>query len=324
MRTKLIFYISILMFGSILSACSSSANEKDDAYLQYLNIGTAGTGGAYYPIGITVSEILSNELDLNTSAQVTGGALDNIPLTNSGEVDLAITQGPMALASVNGEEPFAEKNENISTLFNELSRGIFHLVVLNSSSIDSIADLKGKKVVLGPSGGGSLNMVSDILSVYGLSLKDIESTYVSYSEGVTMLSDRNVDAVLIQSAAPTSAITELAATTKEFKVLSIEKDEMEVLLSEFSYLSEIELPKEMYGTEENIKTVYLTNMMIVRNDLSEDFVYKLTEAIFENISKVQESHPSASNLSLENQANEAPIPLHPGAERYFKEKGIID
>ena len=307
--------LTLLLF---LIACSSNSNG-----VNYINIGTASTGGAYYPIGIAISEIISKNLGINSSAQVTGGAVENVTLVQNGEIDIAITQSPMAYAGFNGLSPYEQKNGNIAALFNGLSKGVFHIVVSESSGINSVDDLKGKKVVLGPSGGGAINVITDILSVYGLKLEDLEATYVSYSDGMSMLADNNVDAVIVQAASPAPAIKELAASGKKFKILSIESDKISELLSKFNYLDVIKLPADMYGTDSEITTVYLTNMMIVRKDLAEDTVYRITKAIFENIDKVKESHPAAKDISLQNATVRLPIPLHPGAEKYFKEKGVL-
>lgn len=323
---KLLCLSLIALLTLTTVACSSGAEEPNlnDGAPKFLSIGTAGTGGAYYPIGISIAEITREQFGTNASAQVTGGAVENVSLLHEAEVDLAITQSPMAMAGLNGTEPYQRKNDNIATLFDNISKGIFQIVTLNSSGINSLADLKGKKVVLGPAGGGALTVINDILSVYGISTNDLKGVYVSYNEGITMLSDNNVDAVLIQSAAPASAVMELAASSNDFKILSIEKDKQEELISKFGYLKQIKLPKDMYGTPQDISTVYLTNMMIVRKDLDENFVYKLTKAIFENLEKVQASHPSAKGLSLESQGATPPIPLHPGAQRYFEEQGVLE
>lgn len=344
---KLIFLSLILLLAFTLVACSSGNSNKTEQASnstgesnnsnqseetsnsngpEFLNVGTAGTGGAYHPIGISIAKILGEQLGVNATAQVTGGAVENVKLIQDAEVDIAITQSPMAVAGLNGTEPYNQKNDGIATLFNGISKGVFQLVVLDSSGINSVGDLKDKNVVLGPAGGGAINVITDILSVYGMTIDDLKPTYVSYSEGISMLSDSNVnvDAVIVQSAAPAPAIKELTASRKNFKLISIEADKIEELLSKFSYLDQIDLPSEMYETPNSTTTVYLTNMMIVRKDLDEEFVYNLTKSIFENIEEVQSSHPAAKGLTLESQGKRAPIPLHPGAEKYFKEKGVLN
>ncbi|WP_209125834.1 TAXI family TRAP transporter solute-binding subunit [Alkalihalobacillus sp. BA299] len=335
MKKPVSFFLFVLLALSLIACSSGNGSNAEQSSSnpsetpnsggsQFLTIGTAGTGGAYYPIGISIAKIAEDQLGASATAQVTGGALENIGLVQNAEVDIAVTQSPMAVAGLNGTEPYKQQNDNIATLFNGLSKGIFQLVVMESSGINSVADLKGKKVVLGPSGGGAINVITDILSVYDLGVDDLDPTYVAYNEGITMLSDNNVDAVIVQSAAPAPAIKELEASKNEFKLISIEPDKLEVLLEKYSYLDQIELSQDMYATKNATNTVYLTNMMIVRKDLDEEFVYNLTKSIFENIQQVQASHPAAKELSLELQAKKAPIPLHPGAKRYFEEQGVIE
>lgn len=329
-RYKIISYTFILIFlTGVLSACGNDTNaDQEDEESNYtpetINIGTAGTGGAYYPVGIAISDILSNELEINTTAQVTGGALENVELTQQGETEISITQSAMASLGYEGESPYKDKNEDIATLFNGLSKGVFHLVVLKSSGIDSIEDLKGKKVVLGPA-GGALEVIANIFEAHDIGLDEIKQTFVSYDEGVTMLADNNVDAVIVQSAAPAPALKELEASKNgQFKLLSFEKEKMEELLDEYKYFDSIELPADMYGTDEDTNTIYVTNMMIVKKSLDDDFVYDMTKKIFENIDKVNESHPAAKDLSLEDAATNVPIQLHPGAKKYFEEEGVLE
>ena len=340
---KIVTIMMVLMLVFSLMGCSQSADtsgktetnntlsdtEQDDSKVEaqtnkFYSIGTAGTGGAYYPIGITIAKILTNNLGIQTSAEVTGGAAENNLLINDGTVQLAITQGPMANAALTGSAPYEAPNENVATLFNGLSRGVFHVVVMGDSNINSFADLKGKKIAMGPAGGGAINVALDILSFYDITMDDIEPTFLAYSEGVDALKDGNVDAAIIQSAAPASAITQLAATTKEFKIISIEDDILEQVLDKFSYYSSMEIPASMYGNNSDATVIYLSNMLVVSLELSEDEVYQMTKAIFENMDKVKESHPAASGLTLEGAVDRIPVPFHPGAEKYFRERGLID
>jgi len=304
-------------------ASGTSSNDTSSyAKPKFLTIGTASVGGAYYPIGIAMAEVIQTSLDISTTAQVTGGAVENNIQVNRGELDIAITQGPPAYAAYNGNAPYEGKQEDLLALFSGLSKGVFQVVVKNDSKINSIADLKGKKVVMGPSGGGAITVAEDVFSLYDMTLNDITPNYISYAEGIEAFTDNNVDAVIVQSAVPASAIVQLAATTNNFKILSIEDDVLDRIIEKFPYYGAIELPKDMYGTESTAKTIYLSNMVVVNKNLPEGLVYDITKALFENIDKIKESHPSASELTLEG-ATDSPIPLHPGAEKYFKEKGVL-
>ncbi len=306
---------------------NDTTNDEGNAEVQknkFYSIGTAGTGGAYYPIGIAIAKILTNNLEIQTSAEVTGGAAENNLLLNDGTVQLAITQGPMAYAALTGSAPYESPNENVATLFNGLSKGVFHVVVMGDSNINSFADLKGKKIAMGPAGGGAINVALDILSFYDITMDDIEPTFLAYSEGVDALKDGNVDAAIIQSAAPASAITQLAASTTDFKIISIEDDILQQVLDKFSYYSSMEIPASMYGNNSDATVVYLSNMVVVSLELPEDEVYQMTKAIFENLDTIIESHPAASGLTIEGAVDRIPVPFHPGAEKYYRERGLID
>ncbi len=338
MKRKLLMVMMLIVLSISMIGCSKTAEttttttnstESTETAAEtverskFLSIGTAGTGGAYYPIGIAIADIITNDLGIQTSAKVTGGAAENNMLVNDGTVELAITQGPMAYAAVNGTDPYTDKYENVTALFNGLSKGVFHVVVMGSSDIQSFADLKGKTIAMGPAGGGAINVTRDVLSVYGLGMDDIKPTYLAYAEGVDALKDGNVDAAVIQSAAPAAAITQLAASTKDFRIITIETDMLGEILTNFPYYSSIDIPSDMYGNGSDATTIYLSNMIVVSKELSEDEVYDITKAIFENIEKIQQSHPAAKDLSLESAVDRVPIPLHPGAEKYFVERGLI-
>lgn len=331
-KKSLSIVIAVLLIISLaLTGCTSSNQESSDTGKteeapkkpKFLTIGTAGTGGAYYPIGIAMADIITNTLDIQTTAKVTGGAVENNNLAENKEVEIAITQGPMAFAAVNGTDPYNKKCENVRAIFTGLTTGVFHVVVRNDGDINSVADLKGKKVAMGPAGGGVVNVVKDIFSEYGFTIDDIETTYISYSEGIDALKDNNVDAAIVQAASPAPAIKQLAATSSNFKIISLEDEKRSKILEKYPYYSEITLDKDMYGTDSDIKTIYLSNMVVVNKDLSEELVYDITKALFENIDKIKNSHPAAKGFSVEKAVKGIPIELHPGAEKYYKEKGVL-
>lgn len=306
--------IMVVSFVSI----NSSAYEKPD----FLTIGTAGTGGAYYPIGISMAELFQNELDINTTAQVTGGAVENNSLIEKGDVDIAITQGPMAYAAVNGQDPYSQKHKNIKALFSGLSTGVFQMVVRQDSNINSIADLKEKKVSLGPSGGGAINVFRDILSAYDMTLDDIKMTFVSYQNSVDQLMDGKIDGAIVQAAPPSPAISQLSATNANFKILNLEEEKIKELLEKYPYYSEITLDEDVYGAEP-ATTIYLSNMVVINSELDDELVYEITKTIFNNIETIKNSHPAASGFNAEK-ALKVPIEFHLGAEKYLKDEGVLN
>lgn len=317
MKKSLMIVLLLIVVLCVSTIGLASSDPK------FLTIGTASTGGAFYPIGIAMAEIIHNKVGISTTAQITGGAVENNYLVDSGTNDLAITMGFMAYNAVNGFPPYTKKMDNVSVLFSGLSKGVFHVVVNKDSKIKSIKDLKGKKVALGPAGGGAIAVANDIFAFYGLKSSDIKPVYISYEQAADALTDGNIDAIVVQSAAPAPAITQLTAARKAIRILSIEDEYLDKILEKATYYSKVVLPAEMYGTDEAATTIYTSLVVVVNKKMSEDLAYRITKAFFENIDIIKNSHPSASGLELEGAVQALPAPLHPGAAKYFKEKGIL-
>ena len=300
--------------------------EKDpEVEITDIAIGTAAAGGAWYPIGAVFSDIIStSDLGIQASVQTTGGGIENCKLVNNGDTEIAITIGYLAYNAQNGLEPYPDKMENISGLFGGLSVGVMQLVVPEDSDIQSYADLKGKKVAVGPAGGGAITCLSAALEQYGVDYSEIEPSYVSYDEGISMMTDKNVDAAVVYGGVPTPAVKTLEAGNKPFRILTLTKDEQEAIMEKITYFEAVTIPANLYGLSEDVLTLGTANIVIVNKDMPEDLVYEICSLFFanENLARIQGSQPSAKGLTLEK-AGKMPIPLHPGAERFFIEKGII-
>ena len=291
---------------------------------KFMTVGTGSTGGAYYPIGVATAECLTSKLGTQATAEVTGGSLDNLRLINDGDCDLGIAQGNNMMDAFNGTGDYVDNAyENINAMFGGLSKGFFQVVVLDNSPIQTMADLKGKKVCMGPAGNAAIILADIVWGKYGFSTNDIKTTYVAYDDGISQLEDGNVDAVYIQTAIPASAIQQLAAGGKGYRLLSVDEAIANELCEEYGYFGYGTIASTVYDNmKEDVNTMYVSNMVAVRADLDEDLVYEMTKAIFENLDIIKSSHKAASGLSLEN-AVRVSIPMHPGAERYFKEVGAM-
>lgn len=319
-KKKTVFIFCLLLaILLMISVCVG----KENKFPRFLTIGSAASGGAYYPIAIVMADIITNKLGIQTTAQVTGGAIENNGLLQDKRVDLAISTGSLSYAAYNGLPPYGKKHKDINVLFNNLSSGVFHVVVMKDSNIKSIGDLKGKKVCLGPAGGAAINIANDVWSIYGFGLADVKPTYLSYSDGIDSLTDGNIDAVIVQSAAPAAAIKQLAASGKKFRILSVEEDKQRKILEKFPYYSMLKLDKSMYGTAEDATVIVGSNMVIVNRSLPKELVYEITKALFENIDKIKKSNPAAKDMKIENADKGLPIPMHPGAAKYFSERKTL-
>ena len=311
---------TLLALCMMMTLASSAVAEVP----KFMSVGTGSTGGAYYPIGVALAEILTTNLGTQATAEVTGGSLDNLMLINQGDCDIGIAQGNNMMDAYNGTGDY-ESNAytNINALFGGLSKGYFQVVVLDDSPIQSMSDLVGKKVCMGPAGNGAIAVADIIWGKYGFTKEDVKTTYVAYDDGITQLEDGNMDAVVIQTAIPASAIQQLAAGNKAYRLLDVDEEIANELCEEYGYFGYGTIETSVYDNmPQEAHTMYISNMVAVRADLDEDLVYEMTKAIFENLEIVQSSHKAASGLTLEN-AVRVSIPMHPGAERYFKEIGAM-
>ena len=196
-----------------------------------------------------------------------------------------------------------------------------HTVVLAKSTIKSVKDFKGKRIAIGPAGGGTINTFRDMMPFYGFKEQDFKFSFISHSDGASALKDENADVSMVIAGAPAGAAKELAETA-DVRFLSIEEDILKKLMGKYSYYVRSEFPKSMFNTPKEIVTVGLGNLWIVREDIPEALVYKMTKAVFEHLDELGKAHPQGKNVSLKT-ATSVSIPLHPGAVKYYKEMGVI-
>jgi TRAP transporter TAXI family solute receptor len=292
---------------------------------QELAIATASSGGAWFPIGAGMSEVIKRSLPgVQARVQTTGGGVENVKLVHDGKVEIGITISYLAYNGYNAIDPYTSKMQNIRTLFSGLSTGVMQVLVPAGSKIKSVGDLKGKKVSVGPAGGGALTVLNDIFQEYGFKMGNITASYVAYDEGVTMMTDGHIDASVVYAALPTPAVKTLATGTHSFRMLDLEENIQKTLLSKYPYYIPVTITKEVYGLPYDVRVVGTPNIVIVSSKLPDDLVYRMTKAFFEpaGLEMIRNSHPSARPLSLEKAAV-APVPLHPGAEKFYREKGIL-
>ena len=309
------------------NASNSGETKAPAPAITDIAIGTAASGGAWYPIGAVMSDIIStSDLGISATVQTTGGGVENCKLTNNGSCELSITIGYLAYNAANGLAPYdgAQMN-NISCLFGGLSTGVMQVLRPADSKIETFADLAGKKVAVGPAGGGAITCLQACMEYEGASYDDITPTYVSYDEGVTMMTDGHVDAAIVYGGIPTSAVSTLVASNTDFRFLSLSEEAQANLIEQYSYFVPVTIPADMYSYDSDVLTIGTPNIVIVSSDMPEDVVYDLCALFFtdENIARIQGSQPSAKGLTLEKAATQTSIPLHPGAEKFFREKGLL-
>ena len=307
-----------LLIVALMTSNAVAANTT------FLSIATATMGGSYYPIGVGFAEVIKAKVPgVEAKVEVTGGATENPKLVGSGDSDIGFTNANLAYNAYTGTGIFkAKKYEKLRLLFGGVAPGTLHIVTLATSSVKTYSDLKGKKVAVGPQGGGGLSMLPDILSIYNLTMNDFSASYLSFDEGVQAVIDKHLDAALVQAPHPAPAVKNIQGSGIKFRLLEMTDAERDRLVEKFPYYNKVDLPASVYNLPAVTKLVGSTNVVVVNADLNADLVYQITKAIFESVDQLHKVHPSAASISVKNAISNV-IPFHPGAAKYFREVGAI-
>lgn len=288
---------------------------------QQLTIGTASAGGAFYVVGTGIAEVISKHVpQLNVAAEITGGSVQNPILVGTGESDIGISNADHVLHAINGVGSYEQKFE--LSAIGSLHSSILHIVTLESTGIKTVSDLKGKKVAVGPAGGGSIPMIEAALKVYGMTLDDINASYLSYDDGISQLKDGQVDCALAAAGYPASAVMSLAATDKVIMV-SLTDDDMTKISADNPYYSKEVVSKDVYKTDKDIIVLCVRNLLYCSPKLSNETVYAIAQAVYGNLEELKSYHNALSAVTLETIVDTSSAPLHPGAEMYFKDAGLL-
>lgn len=287
-----------------------------------LRVGTGGTQGTYYGFTSAITNILKDKIPgLTFTVQSTGASKANILLIKDGEVDMAIVQNDVMDYAYNGTDLFAgEKIDGFKSL-----AGVYAEVcqVIAKPGINSIADLKGKKVSVGDVGSGVEFNAGQILGAYDLSFADIGKQNLSFGDSATAFKDGKIDAFFVTAGAPTVAVVELQTAT-DIKILEIDDEHAAKLIEKYPFYTQFAIPKDAYkGMEADVKTVAVKATFIVADSVAEDVVYALTKALFENKAELTVAHKKAAELDPKYAVEGISVPFHPGAEKYFKEVGAL-
>ncbi len=333
-KTKWITMLLLVAFtATFLLGCGSSASttgsgttapaatDKPADGGNYI-LATGGTSGTYYSFGGAMAQIINKTAGTNITAQSTGASKENIRLVSTKEAELAIVQNDVLDYAYKGIELFnGEKIENVLTI-GTLYPEVIQLVVAADSDIMTLADLKGKKVSVGDAGSGVEANAKQVLEAYGLSFEDIDVRRLSFKESGDAFSNKQLDAFFVTAGIPNTAIVELAVKNP-VKLLNIEGDPMKSLQTKYPFYTEFTIGKDVYNTAEDIKTIAIQATLVCGADMSEDAVYNITKAIFENLTELGEAHAKGKEVALEKTVQGVSVPFHPGAEKYYKEQGIL-
>lgn len=311
--------------GAPAEAAAAAPAKTGD--VQYITIGTASVGGMNYPIGMALAKIWNaNVPGVKAVAIATNGAPHNIDLLRTKDIEAAVCRSIEANKAINGQAPYPEKMPWLKAITGGLFYDANQILALNDRGIESIADFKGKKIAVGPVGSGGEVDAKNTLAAYGLTYDDIQPQYVDASQAIEMMSDGLIDGAILGLTMGASAVSELMLGGK-VKILPI-TDEAFAKYKELSpYMERRTLPAGTYPNQdyEVITAGSPPDNIVCREDLPEELVYQMTKAIYENIGEMQSVAAVMKQFSPDLVAEEADmlLPYHPGAKKYFLEKGWI-
>ena len=296
------------------------------AQAQNLSIATGGTGGVYYPLGGGMAAVLSKYVNgMQATAEVTGGSVANLQLIGTAKPYIALTMADATLDAYKGEDKFKGKPVPVRTLL-IMYPNRMHVVTIEGAGINTMKDLKGKRVSTGSGGSATEVMAFRVIEAAGLDKdRDLKRERLGVAESVNAIKDRKIDAFFWVGGLPTAAVTDLA-NTPGTKIKMIDHAEAVAAMNKKYgnlYVEDV-IPKDTYrGMEADNKQATVMNILVAHESMDDKTAYNIVKTIFDKRDDLIAVHKEAENFKLENQKQSAsPIPFHPGAAKYFAERGV--
>ena len=309
-----------ILLAAIMVLSLAACNSEGPKELRFV---TGGESGTYYAFGTVIAQHATNNIGTKVTALVGAGSKGNVNKLADQEAELAFCQSDVMAYAYSGTNLFEKEGKvtNFSVL-GALYIETVQLVAVNPE-IQSVTDLKVKNVSVGASGSGVYFNAIDVLTAYGMKLDDIKPTYQSFGDSANDLKDGKIDAAFIVAGAPTTAVVDLAATNKNTHLVSFDEEHLNKLLASSPYYTKSVIKGGTYSTvPDDVVTVGVGAVLLVRDDISEDVVYKLCKDIFDAPEKLVSSHAKYGEVSIEYGSSMTSVPYHKGAAKYFQEKGV--
>lgn len=303
-----------------VALCVLVATGAAFAQQKFVTVASGGAAGTYYPLAGGMAEIWNKNIArMNAAVQATGASVANVNLLREGKVDVIFVQNDVGYYALKGIELFKDKAyadlRGMACLYNETVQ----IVALESSGIKTVADLRGKKVSVGAAGSGVEANARQILEAAGLGYGDIKVQYLSFAESTSNLKDGNIDAAFTTGGVPIAAIQDLAVSKKSVLV-SVEKPVMDKLLAKWSFYTPTTIAANTYqGVTAPTQTVAVKSMLAVSAKYNADDVYQLLKTMYNNTDRLVAAHSQGANIKVATALDGMSLPLHPGAEKFFKE-----
>lgn len=311
------------LIGLVATVAFALAGPASAQTTTRLSIGTGGTGGVYYPMGGGMAAVLSKHVPgWEATAEVTGASVANLQLIGQGKQDFGFTMADSAWDATKGLGKFKGREVDARTLM-VLYPNKMHVVTVEGNGVNSVADLKGKRISTGEPNSGTEVMSLRLLEAAGI-VKDVERERLSVAEGVNAIKDRKIDGLIWVGGVPTAAITDLAATPGIKIKLLDHAQYAEAMNKKWGplYVNGT-IPSGSYqGQDKQVSNIDVWNLLVADKKMTDEMAYTIVKTLMEKKDELVAVHREAKNITLEAQAGSSPIPMHPGARKYFEEQGV--
>lgn len=311
-------------------AASGEVKKEESGETKYISIATSSSGGAFSIIGTAMSDIINKNVPgVSANIEITGGSSENILLAANGNVELAMTASDVLALALDGKGSFEGKQVAKEDILGVMGGHLTTLQVytLKDGDIKSYADLKGKKIAVGPAGSVAGDAMKTVMDAYGYEInKDWTPEYLAHGDGAEALTDGNVDAVCIMSTLPASPVA-TAAASKELTLLDLDQEQFDKIMAECPYYIPAKIEANVYnGQDQPVENTFgSVSVMVANKDVPEEEVYQMAKALFENNDVLVAAYPQCNEWSVENATRglDGLLEMHPGAVKYLKEAGAM-
>jgi TRAP transporter TAXI family solute receptor len=316
--------LSLILAAIILSTCVL-AFASCGATGTTINIKTGGTGGTYYAFTNAAAPMLATKTGYTCTVLPSGGSVDSLKSIGIGDCNMAIVQNDTMINAYNNLDPdnFPAAITNFSVL-GEVYSEVIQIVVKGDlkDSVKTLADLKGMRVSVGDAGSGVELNAKHFLSAYGLTFDDIKKQNLSFKDSGDALKNGQLDAYFVTAGVPNTSIVDVKVQ-KDVRLLSITGAEADKLMADYPFYTPYTIGKDVYGTADDAVTLAVSATLIVREELSEDEVYDICCALFDNLDEFGAAHAKGKEVTVEGAVKGIPVAQHAGAVKYFTEKGVL-
>ncbi|MCZ6768382.1 MAG: TAXI family TRAP transporter solute-binding subunit [Acidobacteria bacterium] len=289
-----------------------------------LSLAAGTTEGTWHPIGGAIGRIINLHVaGIRVNVESTGGGVENVRLLGTNQADIGLCIAATALNGYQGTYPYNQSFANLRTLISSFQLGLLQVAVLEASPLESVEDIHGQRIAVGPAGHGSIPRQQEIYEEMGISFESFTPIYLPFRDALQALGDRRLDAAVVYQSPPAPSLIEFGVTNP-FRLLPVSQQYRERLTGKYPYFVSTVISRQSYHLSQDVPTIATANVILVREEIPEETVYQITRAILEHVDEFRSAHPSIQEFQPEMAVLGQVVPYHPGAERYFREVGLLE